>query len=136
MNDEENSKNKLESRYIFRMNIIFFCLLLEFFLSACVNSVIRSNYNFPSNQQQRVMELCVLVFTDPYYQYISPSRREKLKKIRTTDWGFWATFADGRTYRVPILSGLSIGKDYYCSFNLNSEYCPKRSDINYNCDWN
>jgi len=81
------------------------------------------------------MEVCTLIFSDPYYQYISPSRRVKLKKIRTTSWGFWATFADGRTYRVPIKSGLNIGEDYYCSFNLNSKYCSKKNDVNYDCEW-
>jgi len=110
---------KLESRYTFRMAFVFFCLLLEVIICACESSKTNSNYNYPSNQQQRVMELCTLVFSDPYYQYISPSRRVKLKKIRTTSWGFWATFVDGRTYRVPIKSGLNIGEDYYCSYNLN-----------------
>ena len=126
---------KLEFRYIFLKICIFFYFLLEFILVSCTFPETKSNYNYPSNSQQRVVELCTLVFTDPYYQYISPSRRAKLKKIRTTNWGFWATFADGRTYRVPIKSGLNIGEDYYCSFNLNSEYCPRRNDVNYHCEW-
>ena len=125
----------LESRYIFRRICIFFYFLLEFILISCSTNETRSNYNYPSKQQKRVMELCTLVFSDPHYQYISPSRRAKLNKIRTSCWGFWATFADGRTYRVPIISGLNIGEDYYCSFSLNSEYCPKRNDLNYDCEW-
>jgi len=125
----------LESRYIVRSICIFMYFLLEFILVSCFKPATSLNYNYPSTQQQRVMELCTQVFIDPYYQYISPSRRVKLKKIRTTSWGFWATFADGRTYRVPIRSGLKTGEDYYCSFNLNSEYCSKRNDVNFDCDW-
>ncbi len=126
---------KLESSCIFLKSCLFFCLLFEIILGGCIDPEVRSNYSFPSKQQQRVMELCTLVFTDPYYQYISPSRRSKLKRIRTTEWGFWATFEDGRTYRVPIISGLNLGEDYYCSFNINSEYCPNRSDANHHCEW-
>ena len=93
----------------------------------------KSSYLYLSEQQQRVMELCALVFSDPNFKYISPSRRIKLKKIHSTKWGFWATFYDGRTYRVPINSGLDLGKDYYCSHRINSEICIERNDSDYSC---
>ena len=105
-------------------------------INGCSSEGPKSNYNYISNQDQRVLELCYLVFTDPYYQYISPSRRVRLKKIKPTPWGLWATFDDGRKYRVPIKSGLNIGKNYYCSFQNDSKYCPSLNNSNYKCEWN
>ena len=114
--------------------IVWFLLIL--YLGACSSSGSSSNYNYPTSQQQRVLELCALVFTDPYYQYISPSRRVKLKSFRTTSWGFWATFADGRTYKVPISSGLRIGDDYYCNYRSVPTACASRNDWDERCEWN
>ncbi|HBL56512.1 MAG TPA: hypothetical protein DDZ36_11750, partial [Deltaproteobacteria bacterium] len=67
----------LRLRYYY--DSVFGMLLLGFVLGACSSTDAGSNYNYPTGQQQRVLELCALVFTDPYYQYISPSRRVKLK---------------------------------------------------------
>ena len=79
-------------------------ILVSFFLMLfiCNCSSMDANYRFPTGKQQRVLELCALVFTEPHYQHISPSRKVKLNRLRTTSWGFWATFADGRTYKVPV----------------------------------
>ncbi len=87
--------------------------LLMLLMSSCRN--IYTNYSYPTAKQQRVEELCALVFTEPHYQHISPSRKVKLNRLRTTSWGFWATFADGRTYKVPIASKLPQGENYYCN---------------------
>ena len=111
-------KMYLKYRSIFKLFRLFFCISFGIFLAACSSSKSNTKYNYPTGQQQRVLELCALVFTDPYYQYISPSRRVKLRIIRTTSWGFWATFADGRTYKVPVPSGLAEGENYYCNYSL------------------
>ena len=116
----------------YQVYLCFFSLLL---LAGCSSSGSSFNYNYPTGQQQRVLELCALVFTDPYYQYISPSRRVKLKRFRTTSWGFWATFADARTYRVPIVSGLAEGKDYYCNYRPAPTACASRNDWDERCEW-
>ena len=86
-------------------------------------------------KQQRVLELCALVFTEPHYQHISPSRKVKLNRLRTTSWGFWATFADGRTYKVPIASGLPEGENYYCNFRPLPTPCASRNDWDERCNW-
>ncbi len=109
-------------------------LLLNFCLGAC-SSKERSLYYYPSGDQQRVHELCTLVFHSPYYQYISPSRSVKLRRIRTTSWGFWATFADGKTYKVPIFSDLPVGKMYYCNFRPPPTKCASRNDWDERCEW-
>ena len=124
-------KMYLECRLVFKL----FCLLLSIILSACSSYKSSTKYNYPTGQQQRVLELCALVFTDPYYQYISPSRRVKLKRFRTTSWGFWATFADERTYRVPIPSRLKIGNDYYCNYRLAPTPCASRNDWDERCEF-
>ena len=124
-------KMYLDCRLVFKL----FCLLLSIILSACSSYKSSTKYNYPTGQQQRVLELCALVFTDPYYQYISPSRRVKLKRFRTTSWGFWATFADERTYRVPIPSRLKIGNDYYCNYRLAPTPCASRNDWDERCEF-
>ncbi|HIB45847.1 MAG TPA: hypothetical protein EYO46_06460 [Candidatus Lambdaproteobacteria bacterium] len=127
-------KKNLRLRYYY--DSVFGMLLLGFVLGACSSTDAGSNYNYPTGQQQRVLELCALVFTDPYYQYISPSRRVKLKTFRTTSWGFWATFADGRTYKVPISSGLTSGQNYYCNYRPVPTVCASRNDWDERCEWN
>ena len=109
---------------------IFFLLLL---MSSCRN--MDTNYRYLSGKQQRVLELCALVFTEPHYQYISPSRKVKLNRLRTTSWGFWATFADGRTYKVPIASGLPEGENYYCNYRPLPTPCASRNDWDERCNW-
>jgi len=109
---------------------------MESFFGACTSSEAKLKYMYLTDEQQRVLELCALVFTDPYYQYISPSRSVRLKKFRTTSWGFWATFEDGRTYRVPVASGLDLGEDYYCNFRSNYNYCTYGNDLEDRCEWN
>jgi len=109
---------------------IFFLML---FISNC--SSMDANYRFPTGKQQRVLELCALVFTEPHYQHISPSRKVKLNRLRTTSWGFWATFADGRTYKVPIASGLPVGENYYCNYRPLPTPCASRNDWDERCNW-
>ena len=123
----------LNSRLSFLFSRIVFWFLLTIYLGACGSFGSSSNYNYPTSQQQRVLELCALVFTDPYYQYISPSRRVKLKKFRTTSWGFWATFEDGRTYKVPIISGLVEGANYYCNYRPVQTACASSNDWDKSC---
>ena len=124
-------KMYIECRLVFKL----FCFFLAIILSACRGTESSTKYNYPTGQQQRVLELCALVFTDPYYEYISPSRRVKLKRFRTTPWGFWATFADDRTYRVPIPSGLKIGNDYYCNYRPVPTPCASRNDWDERCEF-
>ena len=126
----------VDSRLSFILYRIALWSLLSLYLGGCGSSVSSSNYNYPTAQQQRVLELCALVFTAPHYQYISPSRRVKLKKIMTTSWGFWATFADGRTYKVPISSGLAEGVNYYCNYRPVQTACASRNDWDERCKWN
>ena len=108
----------------------FFLML---FISSCSST--DANYRFPTGKQQRVLELCALVFTEPHYQHISPSRKVKLNRLRTTSWGFWATFADGRTYKVPIASGLPEGENYYCNYRPLPTPCASRNDWDESCKW-
>ncbi len=115
--------------------VFIFVFILQFFLYGCIIKESDSNYKYISEQQQRVIELCSIVYSQPHYQYISPSRKIRIKKIRTTSWGFWANFADGRSYRVPIQSGLDLGKDYYCSFRRDTKYCPSLDDSKFECLW-
>ena len=112
-------------------------LLVGFFLMLFISSCLRmdANYRFATGTQQRVLELCALVFTEPHYQHISPSRKVKLNKLRTTSWGFWATFADGRTYKVPIASGLPEGENYYCNYQPLPTPCASRNDWDERCNW-
>ena len=131
----KNNQISLIYKHFFFIIFVFFVFLLQFSLYGCIFKKSQSNYHYISEQQQRVLELCSLVYTDPYYQYISPSRKIRLKKIRTTSWGFWANFADGRSYRVPIQSGLNLGKDYYCSFQRNTKYCLSLDDLDFECEW-
>ena len=107
--------------------------LLMLFMSSCRS--IDANYIYPTGKQQRVLELCALVFTEPHYQHISPSRKVKLNRLRTTSWGFWATFADGRTYKVPIASGLPEGENYYCNYQPLPTPCASRNDWDERCNW-
>ena len=100
---------------VVRSNLLGIFLLM-LFMSSCRS--IDANYIYPTGKQQRVLELCALVFTEPHYQHISPSRKVKLNRLRTTSWGFWATFADGRTYKVPIVSGLPEGENTTAITNL------------------
>ncbi len=120
------------SSYLYHFLVV---LLLGLTLGACSNIKNGSNYSYPTSRQQRVLELCALVFSAPYYQYISPSRRVKLKRFRTTSWGFWATFADGRTYKVPIVSGLPTGENYYCNYRPVPTACASRNDWDERCEW-
>ena len=110
-------------------------LLLDLGLGACSSKEHGVNYYYPTVGQQRVHELCALVFHTPYYQYISPSRSVKLRRIRTTSWGFWATFADGRTYKVPIVSDLPVGKNYYCNYRPPPTACASHNDWDERCEW-
>ena len=128
-------KLNLDSRLSFVFYRIVVWFLLTLYLGACGSLGSSSNYNYPTGQQQRVLELCALVFTAPYYQYISPSRRVKLKRFRTTSWRFWATFADGRTYKVPISSGLAEGANYYCNYRPTPTACASRNDWDERCEW-
>lgn len=107
--------------------------LLMLFISSCSST--DANYRFPTGKQQRVLELCALVFTEPHYQHISPSRKVKLNRLRTTSWGFWATFADGHTYKVPIASGLPEGENYYCNYRPLPTPCASRNDWDESCKW-
>ena len=107
--------------------------LLVLVMSSCRN--INPNYSYPTGKQQRVMELCALVFTEPHYQHISPSRKVKLNRLRTTSWGFWATFSDGRSYKVPIASGLPEGENYYCNYRPWPTPCASRNDWDERCNW-
>ena len=125
----------LDSQFRLILYRVILCFLPALLLAGCGSYGSSSNYNYPTGQQQRVLELCALVFTDKYYQYISPSRRVKLKRFRTTSWGFWATFADGRTYRVPISSGLRTGEDYYCNYRPATTACASRNDWDERCEW-
>jgi hypothetical protein len=125
----------LDSQFKLILYRVILCFLPALLLAGCGSYGSSSNYNYPTGQQQRVLELCALVFTDKYYQYISPSRRVKLKRFRTTSWGFWATFADGRTYRVPISSGLRTGEDYYCNYRPATTACASRNDWDERCKW-
>ena len=115
-----------------RKNLLVSIFLL-LFISNCRS--IDANYRFPTGKQQRVLELCALVFTEPHYQYISPSRKVKLNRMRTTSWGFWATFADGRTYKVPIASGLPEGENYYCNYQPLPTPCASRNDWDERCNY-
>ena len=128
-------KLSFSSRFIFSDYCFYMVILLELFLGACSSKDTSSNYFYPTGSQQRVLELCALVFSDPYYQYISPSRRVKLSRFRTTSWGFWATFADGRTYKVPIVSGLPTGENYYCYYRPVPTDCASRNDWDKRCEW-
>ena len=128
-------KLSFSSRFIFSDHCVYMVILLELFLGACSSTNTSSNYFYPTGSQQRVLELCALVFSDPYYQYISPSRRVKLSRFRTTSWGFWATFADGRTYKVPIVSGLPTGENYYCYYRPVPTKCASRNDWDKRCEW-
>ena len=125
----------LDSRLSFIFYRVVFLFLLTLYIGACGSFGKSSNYNYPTGHQQRVLELCALVFTDPYYQYISPSRRVKLKRLSTTSWGFWATFADGRTYKVPITSRLPEGANYYCNYRPVQTTCASRNDWDERCKW-
>ena len=111
--------------------------LASFFLMLLICSCgsVETNYNFPTGKKQRVLELCALVFTEPHYQHISPSRKVKLNRLRTTSWGFWATFADGRTYKVPIASALPEGENYYCNYRPSPTPCASRNDWDKRCNW-
>ena len=109
---------------------IFILMLL---MSSCRS--VDSNYRYPTGKQRRVLELCALVFTEPHYQHISPSRKVKLNRLRTTSWGFWATFADGRTYKVPIASELPEGENYYCNYRPSPTPCASRNDWDERCNW-
>ena len=111
--------------------------LVSFFLVLFICSCggLDHNYRFPTVKQQRVLELCALVFTEPHYQHISPSRKFKLNRIRTTSWGFWATFVDGRTYKVPIASSLPEGENYYCNYRPSPTPCASRNDWDERCNW-
>ena len=124
--------NQLQGMTSVRKNLLvsFFLML---FIGSC--SSMDSNYRFPTGKQQRVLELCALVFTEPHYQYISPSRKVKLNRLRTTSWGFWATFADGRTYKVPIASGLPEGENYYCNYQPLPTPCASRNDWDERCNY-
>ena len=114
-------------------NYLLWSCFLMIFIGSC--SSMDTNYRFPTGKQQRVLELCALVFTDPHYQHISPSRKVKLNRLRTTSWGFWATFADGRTYKVPIASGLPEGENYYCNYLPLPTPCASRNDWDDRCKW-
>ena len=114
-------------------NIFLVSFFLMLFIGSC--SSMDANYRFPTGKQQRVLELCALVFTEPHYQHISPSRKVKLNRLRTTSWGFWATFADGRTYKVPIDSGLPEGENYYCNYQPLPTPCASRNDWDERCNW-
>ena len=113
-------------------NKLFGICVLILFICSCRS--INTNYRFPTGKQQRVLELCALVFTEPHYQYISPSRKVKLNRLRTTSWGFWATFADGHTYKVPIASGLPEGENYYCNYRPLPTPCASRNDWDERCN--
>ena len=115
-----------------RKNLLVSIFLL-LFISSCSSKDV--NYRFPTGKQQRVLELCALVFTESHYQHISPSRKVKLNRLRTTSWGFWATFADGRTYKVPIASGLPEGEIYYCNYRPLPTPCASRNDWDESCKW-
>ena len=117
----------LEPRFSFNFFWIIICILLEFFIASC-SSPNAKTYIYLTELQQRVLELCALVFSAPYYQYISPSRSVKLKQIHTTSWGFWASFQDGRTYKVPIPTGLDLGENYYCNYSKESSNCYYKDD--------
>ena len=123
----------LDSGLSFIFYRIVFWFLLTLYLGACGGFGSSSNYRYPTDQQRRVRELCALVFTDPYYQHISPSRRVKLKRLRTTSWGFCASFADGRTYKVPITSKLAEGANYYCNYRPVQTSCASSNDWNERC---
>ena len=114
-------------------NKLFEIFFLMLFISCC--SRMDANYRFPTGKKQRVLELCALVFTEPHYQHISPSRKVKLNRLRTTSWGFWATFADGRSYKVPIDSGLPEGENYYCNYQPLPTPCASRNDWDERCNW-
>ena len=128
-------KSSFSSRFIFSDYCVYMVILLGLFLGACSSTDTSSDYFYQTVSQQRVLELCALVFSDPYYQYISPSRRVKLRRLRTTSWGFWATFADGRTYKVPIVSGLPTGENYYCYYRPVPTKCASRNDWDKRCKW-
>ena len=129
----------VEWKFILRIyNFHYFVVVVLFLgigLGACSSKEIGPNYSYPTGSQQRVLELCALVYSDPYYQYISPSRRVKLRRIRTTSWGFWATFEDGKTYKVPIVTDLPGGKNYYCIYRPPPTACASRNDWDERCEW-
>ena len=76
-------------------------LFLLLFISNC--SSIDANYRFPTGKQQRVLELCALVFTEPHYQHISPSRKVKLNRLRTTSGDSGRHLRMGAHTKYPLL---------------------------------
>ena len=81
-------------------NKLFGICFLMLFISNC--SSMDTNYRFPTGKQQRVLELCALVFTEPHYQYISPSRKVKLNRLRTTSWDFGRHLRMGAHTKYPL----------------------------------
>ena len=58
-----------------------------------------------------------------------------LEGLGTTSWGFWATFEDGKTYKVPIVTDLPGGKNYYCIYRPPPTACASRNDWDERCEW-
>ncbi|MCS5634008.1 MAG: hypothetical protein NZ763_06385, partial [Candidatus Marinimicrobia bacterium] len=60
----------VELKFILRTyNFHYFVVVVLFLgigLGACSSKEIGPNYSYPTGSQQRVLELCALVYSDPY----------------------------------------------------------------------
>ncbi|MBQ31102.1 MAG: hypothetical protein CL923_00825 [Deltaproteobacteria bacterium] len=110
--------------------------LLAFGLAACVPTP-RSTapLHYPSDVAQQVREVCTLVFQEPYWEYVSPSRKRKLMRFQVESWGIVAVFADQRSYQVPLQTRLTVGETHSCNFGSGVTPCASKTDWDSRCEF-
>jgi len=132
----EPSPCRIRKAVYFRILLTLLGMLLMVMLAACTPAPSSTSaLHYPTDVAQHVREVCTLVFQEPYWEYVSPSRKRKLMRFQVEPWGIVAVFADERSYQVPLQTRLSVGETYSCNFGPAVTPCASRTDWDSRCEF-
>tara|TARA_B100001245_G_C22596122_1_gene295536 strand:- start:22 stop:444 length:423 start_codon:yes stop_codon:yes gene_type:complete len=128
--------NAAQAAKPFRISLIFIGGLLILGLAACTPTPSsNTTLHYPTEIAQHIREVCTLVFQEPYWEYVSPSRKRRLLRFQVESWGIVAVFADQRSYQVPLPTHLRVGETYSCNFGSGVTPCASKTDWDSRCEF-
>ncbi|MEK9896900.1 MAG: hypothetical protein VW518_10830, partial [Burkholderiaceae bacterium] len=101
---------------------------------ACTTPPQPPSFGYPTSEALRVREVCAELYTDAWWGYFSPSRKSALRSFRPDPAGLIASFSDGRSYDVPLQTGLPLGT-YYCGKPQATTPCASQRDWDSRCEY-
>ncbi|MBF0351251.1 MAG: hypothetical protein HQM11_09460 [SAR324 cluster bacterium] len=98
----------------------------------CASS--RENYAYPTEIEIKVNETCTRIYDPANRGIIAVSRHTRVIKFVVVSEGILTFFADGKSYVLPLQTGLDDGEEYYCGSNKKSTTpCLSTNDWDTHC---